>query len=328
MNDVTPTEQEDTPVEAQPPALKPEKALLKAGAKIQGIIPQTPEEAGRMVDGMFAAGMTPDSYIVKHTVPRTDGNGTTVEVTEIDAKATKARLMIGIMKGLEIGLPPITALSNICIINNRPCLWGDGALALVQKSGKIEYIKSWYSDDVQETDDSFTAYYEIKRKDQEAPCMRTFSMGDAKRARLTGKKGPWAYGYAKRMLMMRAQAWALRDSCSDFLMGIGIGEEVQDFQTVEDKRQDTDITSLDDEPHDVKRLEAADVDTTEIPLGDTRTLEDMGVVVNEAAEISDEALETARKHLDDAVEQKDLLSEAETMDERTENHDTDSRDGA
>ena len=290
MNDVTQTEN-------LPEEIKSEKVTLKSGAKIQGIIPQTPEEAGRMVDGMFAAGMTPDSYIVKHRVPRTNNQGNQVEVEEIDQKATKARLMIGIMKGLEIGLPPITALSTICIINNKPCLWGDGAVALVQASGKIEYIRSWYEGD-DETKEDYTAHYSVKRKDQDEPYLRTFSMGDAKRARLLGKKGPWAYGYAKRMLMMRAQAWALRDACSDLLMGIGIAEEVRDYENIESKREDTDISSLDDEP--MTATEANErADKQSKLLGQT-----YGTLQNEL-------LEPLVEKAAEVVEQKSLLSDAE-----------------
>ena len=61
------------------------------------------------------------------------------------------------------------------------------------------------------------------------PTTRTFSQEDAKRANLWGKAGPWT-AYPKRMLQMRARSFALRDSFPDALKGVGISEEVRDYQ--------------------------------------------------------------------------------------------------
>lgn len=226
------------------PPIKVNKKLtpMEAGGKIMGIIPQNYDQAWRAVEAMYMAGMCPNSYEVFTEVPAQNG-GT---IKQLDANATKGRMMIGLLKGLEIGIPPITAFGTICIINNKACLWGDGAVALVQSSRKVDWIKSYYEGD-DDTKEDFTAHYIVKRKDQDEPYHRTFSRGDAKRANLLSKKGPWAYGYATRMLMMRAQAWALRDGFSDVLMGVGIAEEVRDFENVEKKREDTDLSSLDDD---------------------------------------------------------------------------------
>jgi hypothetical protein len=68
----------------------------------------------------------------------------------------------------------------------------------------------------------------IKRRDRSA-VVRTFSEADAKKAGLWGKSGPWAQ-YPARMLQMRARGWALRDAFPDALKGLGIREEVQDYQ--------------------------------------------------------------------------------------------------
>ena len=46
--------------------------------------------------------------------------------------------MIAIMHGLEVGLSPLSALQRIAVINGRPTIWGDGALALVKASGLCE----------------------------------------------------------------------------------------------------------------------------------------------------------------------------------------------
>src|SRR5690606_6210149 len=65
------------------------------------------------------------------------------------------------------------------------------------------------------------------------PIKATFSVADAKKAGLWGKQGPWQQ-YPKRMLSMRARAFALRDGFADVLRGLGIAEEVQDHQPIRD----------------------------------------------------------------------------------------------
>lgn len=81
--------------------------------------------------------------------------------------------MIGILKGMEVGYGPATALQIIMIINNKPCLYGDGASALVNASGKIEWQKK------ETTQDSWAPGYKVtitmKRRDQTEPVSRSFS---------------------------------------------------------------------------------------------------------------------------------------------------------
>lgn len=190
------------------------KPQLEAGAKVAPIIPRTIDEVARVAQAVIVAGLAPNSY---------EGG------TE---KERASKIIIGIMKGAEVGFPPITALSTIAIINGRPCIWGDGAVALIQASGMVEKVMQMYEG--QETPDGlpddFTAVYSIHRKGQENPYVGRFSVKDAKRARLWGnpKRAPWM-DYPKRMLMMRARAFALRDGFADRLMGLSIAEEAQDI---------------------------------------------------------------------------------------------------
>ncbi len=59
----------------------------------------------------------------------------------------------------------------------------------------------------------------------------SFSMDDAKRAGLAGKKGPWQ-DYPRRMRQMRARSFALRDAFADALRGLSVREEVMDYVDV------------------------------------------------------------------------------------------------
>lgn len=196
-------------------------APIEAGAPIMPIIPRDQIQAARLAGAIVDSGMVPNSYAV------TPGKGEGLNKSpEECARMTRARVLMGIIKGLEVGLAPTTALSSIAIVNGRPSLWGDGAMALVRRSGKVEYIKEWATGTPYQ--DDWTAHCEGMRKGESAPLSRSFSWAEAKRARLTGKPGPWQ-DYPARMLAARARAWVLRDLFADALSGLSIGEEAQDI---------------------------------------------------------------------------------------------------
>lgn len=157
--------------------------------------------------------------------------------------------MIGIMKGAEVRLAPINALSTIAIINNRPCIWGDGAVALIQSRSIVErwvetiegdektaepvpdeYGELNYAPSRRDFTDDFTAVCTIWCKGQSEPYVGRFSVRDARRAGLwtNPKKKPW-FEHPKRMLQWRARAYAMRDGFADCLMGLAIREEIEDL---------------------------------------------------------------------------------------------------
>ena len=123
------------------------------------------------------------------------------------------------MNEVELAQPvtqnTMQAIQSIAVINGRPSVYGDAALALVMAHQDYE----WHIEDPQ--DDKCTATF--KRRGMEA-CERTFALEDARKANLLGKEGPWRL-YQKRMLQMRARAWAMRDSFADALKGVAIYEE-------------------------------------------------------------------------------------------------------
>lgn len=133
---------------------------------------------------------------------------------------TPEAVMVAVQHGLELGLPPMQSLQSIAIINGKPCIYGDAALALC--TAHPSFL------DIEETTEGNTATCVVKRRDRSA-VVRTFSEADAKKAGLWGKSGPWQQ-YPARMLQMRARSWALRDAFPDALRGLGIREEVADYQ--------------------------------------------------------------------------------------------------
>lgn len=136
-----------------------------------------------------------------------------------DYQGNPSNCIIAMQWGLEIGLQPLQAMQSIAVINGRPAIWGDAMLALVRGSGQLEYIHE------DPTDDGCTV--RLKRKG-EPEAERTFTKEDAKKAGLSSKQGPWTQ-YPKRMMQLRARAFALRDVFPDVLRGVFIAEEAQDM---------------------------------------------------------------------------------------------------
>lgn len=171
---------------------------LVAGGKVEGIVPQSLEEAYRLAKAMHSSGMAPSS----------------LNSTE--------KVLVAIMAGAEIGLAPFQASQAFAVINNRPVLWGDAMLAVVLRNGfKVE---EWFDND----DAPTKAFCRVTRPDSGQVIERTYSLDDAKKANLLTKTGPWTTNQ-KRMLQMRARAFACRDGAADALKGFQMREEVEDY---------------------------------------------------------------------------------------------------
>lgn len=140
-------------------------------------------------------------------------------------------IMVAMLFGMEVGLPPIASLQNIAVINGQPTLWGDGMLALIENSGLLEDYNYSYGGTPYE--DDYRAIVTIKRKDKSAPLVYEFSVGDAKKAGLWDRKDNWK-NYPKRMLLNRARSFALREGFPDILKGFKSREEMEDSIDMKD----------------------------------------------------------------------------------------------
>lgn len=132
-------------------------------------------------------------------------------------------ILVCLMWGNEVGLGPVQALNGISVINGKPAMWGDAALALVRGHRDCAGIREWIDGE----GDARTAHCEVTRRGQ-VPEVRTFSVKDAKKAGLWGKQGPWQQ-YPDRMLQMRARGFAIRDVFPDALRGVITAEEAHDI---------------------------------------------------------------------------------------------------
>ena len=173
-------------------------AMENKGGKMLAFVPQTMEEQHQYAQKLSRSNLVPAAF-----------------------KGKPDDVLIAMNMGAELGLTPIAALQNIAVINGKPCLYGDGLLAVCRGSGKVA--------DFEETIKDGVATCKITRVDNATPIVRSFSVEDAKRANLWGKSGPWKL-YPQRMLQMRARSWALRDGFADCLGGFSSAEEAIDLQ--------------------------------------------------------------------------------------------------
>lgn len=135
-------------------------------------------------------------------------------------------VLIAIEMGYEVGLSPMAALQNTAVVNGRPTIYGDAALALVRGSGLLESYEE-KPVGVRGSDD-FGYCVSAKRKGDVSTYSETFTVADAKQAGLWGKAGPWSQ-YPARMLKFRARGFLLRDAFGDVLKGMRTFEEVRDY---------------------------------------------------------------------------------------------------
>lgn len=174
----------------------------KAIEKRSEFAPTTYKELREFVDIIAESDMVPKSHCTK------------------DGKPKKANLMACIIMGESLGVHPMQAIQNICVINGMPSVWGDLALALVKKHPDcVDIIEERIENGWRCTS---------KRKGKK-DVVREFTLDDAKKAKLTSKDGVWQY-YPDRMLQMRARGFSIRDQFPDALRGLKIAEEIIDVQ--------------------------------------------------------------------------------------------------
>jgi hypothetical protein len=197
---------------------------LKAGAPILGIVPQNIDEIFRLAAGISKSGLAPKDM------------------------STPEKVMVAILTGLEIGLPPMFAVQKIAVINGRPSLWGDSIPALLYAKGFK--LREWMTGD----GETMKAHCEIIRPTGDK-IERSFSFADAKAAGLLTKPGPWQQ-YRPRMLQMRARGFCARDGAADVLGGMYLREELDEVE-MRDITPATDDTPLPipDIPEDIPAIE-------------------------------------------------------------------------
>lgn len=142
-----------------------------------------------------------------------------------DLRGKPEAVVAAILQGHELGLPPMASLNKIHVIDGRPSIAAELMRALVQRSGHEIWL-----------DEASSTRVTIggRRRGEENPTRITWTIDDAKRARLD-QKDNWKK-YPRAMLTARATGELCRMIFADVMAGISYTtEEVQDGFTLEDE---------------------------------------------------------------------------------------------
>lgn len=140
----------------------------------------------------------------------------------LDIEATEALIFVTMQRGVEAGMGYITALTSVVWHNNKACLYGDAAWAIVMSNPTLTNYAEKYENDV------YSVTLERIISGERVAITRHFSLDDAKKAGLADLEH--YKNYTERMLMIRARSWAMRDLFADVLNGFGIAEEQRDVE--------------------------------------------------------------------------------------------------
>jgi len=232
---------------------KPQKEITEEKSQL----PSTIGSVGLVEKGYVAPTNAQEAYELARLLSSVAGSS---------FKGDISKIATAILAGQEAGLPPVYSVRNIAIINGNATMWGDALFALVQASGEMEDFsvqEIGTKFDIDNTDvanwsDDFGFAVSVKRKGQETPYKSSFTVGDAKRAKLwlNTNKSPWI-NYPKRMLEIRAYTPALRKGFADVLAGLHFREEVEDYHETPKENANA---LLSDEPDEIETVEAVEVE--------------------------------------------------------------------
>lgn len=130
--------------------------------------------------------------------------------------------IVAVLKGKELGLPPMAALESIAVVNGRPSLWGEAVPGLCMSTGLVEDVIERFDGDP--ISDDYTAICVVKRKGRPTPLEGRFSAADVRRAGLKNVH----LQYPRDMLMWRARHRAWHGAFPDVLKGMHTAELEQE----------------------------------------------------------------------------------------------------
>lgn len=134
--------------------------------------------------------------------------------------------------GRRFGFDPWASMEQIALIRNKTCVWGKGVRGAIYGSGKCaDWSETWenLAPDGACTDKT-VATVRGKRKDMPTWFEASFSVREAKLAKLWGSAGPWS-DYPANQLLWRAVGFLATRAFGDVMMGVAVAEEVLDTPT-------------------------------------------------------------------------------------------------
>ena len=191
-----------------------------------------------------------------------------------DLRGKEADCFIMIMFGLELGLPPASALRSIHIIKGKPSLAADAAHALCLRHPDCDYFEP-----VEElTKSGIQAAFKARRRGR-PEIVRTFTHTMAKTAGLIKPGGGWEK-WTDQMLEARAKMWVARLTFPEKLAGVYCPEETERFDDA--AQQFTAPPAPSDRAKTIAVREFDETDKTtviDIPTGRAQTVDKHGLEI-------------------------------------------------
>lgn len=150
---------------------------------------------------------------------------------------TASQVVVAIQWAISMKLEPVAALRQIYVVNGRPCLWGDGPMMLVQRSGQMESIEEFFVaadgkkicfENGNLKDEVYASVTRVKRRGDAVVQEDYFTLDDMERGGLTGKGDTWRK-WTRIMCRYRARSLALKSKFPDLLNGMDIAEHSENF---------------------------------------------------------------------------------------------------
>ena len=154
---------------------------------------------------------------------------------------TPQAVILGIQYCKELGVPVQLGMKMLYVIDGKPSLFGDGPLALVQRSGQLESIEEFFLNEKQEKicvenknlqDRVWAAVTRLKRRGDPLIQEDYFSLIDLEIAGMdmskNGKKVVWAK-YERIMMRYKSRSMSLKVKFSDMISGVNIAEYDSNF---------------------------------------------------------------------------------------------------
>jgi len=140
-----------------------------------------------------------------------------------DFRGKTGDVFVAVQMGAEVGLRPLQALQSIAVINGRPSIYGDAAMALVRATGELADFNEYFEGQ----GDELTAFCLTLRRGDLRPVVRHFSSRWRRRRSSGGRpgRGPSTPPACSRCAPGRDPSGRLADA----LKGLFIREEVEDY---------------------------------------------------------------------------------------------------
>jgi hypothetical protein len=139
-----------------------------------------------------------------------------------------AAITAALLYGAEVGLGPMQSLAKIAVIDGRPALAAEAQRALILHAGHELFVE-------ESTNSRCTIGG--RRRDSDTTSRVTWTLDDAKRAKISGR--PAWQAYPRQMLLARASAELARAIFADVIGGMPALEELDDVDTLDPSDPET-----------------------------------------------------------------------------------------